>query len=82
MTLHLDPPRNLGGLRIAALCEHFVGGHGIPHGVAVIGQKRPVAILILGPDELVAFSPRGVPMDVARLEMRHPGLGQAMRAGA
>lgn len=82
MTLHLDPPRNHGHVRIAVLCERdreviaWLGG--------VVGWvgKTPAAVLFAEGGRLTAVDLAGRRLDIATLEAASPGLVAAMREPA
>lgn len=73
MTVMLDKMKQLGPLHIMALSEHAVTAK-LGKGMAlVVGQKRPVAILIKQGKALTAFGPQGMPMTREQVETLCPG---------
>ncbi|MCU9847454.1 hypothetical protein OEZ60_05495 [Defluviimonas sp. WL0024] len=80
MTLRLDPPRRLGGIVVAALCETGAHGWRLPGALGAAGAKRPVAIVICTKDGIVAVDPQGQPLALADLEAAFPALRDRLEA--
>jgi len=78
MTLRLDPPRAVGALRVAALCEYGAGAYIWAGATFFSGSKHPLAILVLRGRQLDAFDLEGSPLDLAELEKRCPDLRNDM----
>ncbi len=79
MTLHLDPPRIRGPIRIAVLCERVREVSVWPGGVTGRFGKTPAAVLLAEGDRLTAVDLAGRRLDIATLEAACPGLVAAMR---
>jgi len=80
--LRLDRPRRVGGLTVAALCEHRAEsvdwrGAGL---LGFHGGKTPAAIVFADGEGVRAFDLRGRPLDPATLDEACPGLIRAMMA--
>lgn len=73
MTARLDPPVCAGPHAAAAIVEQGVARIGASGG-AIIGSKRPLAILLRTGGRIVAFTPGGAPIALADLDRRYPGL--------
>jgi hypothetical protein len=70
----LSPVRTCGGWRVAAVEEWTVSAW--CRGTGAIGgggSKRPVAILLQGPDGVATMAPDGTPLDEAEVEALLPG---------
>lgn len=81
MTARLDPPVRVGPHAVAAIVDQSVGRIG-PAGGAIIGSKRPLAILLRSGGRTRAFAPDGAPIALADLDRLYPGLRTRFEAEA
>lgn len=73
MTRRLGTVRRHGAWRIAAVEETRIAAAPAGHGVAGYAMKEPLAVLLLGPDGLVALDLAGRRMAPERLDRLCPG---------
>lgn len=78
MSLALDPPRQAGAYRVAALAERWVVARGPEGGVMAVARKHPVAVVVATAGQLWAVDLRGRRLEPAALEAACPGLHAAM----
>ena len=80
MTLRADPVVRVGAYRIVALCHVECCVRHLPaaRGIVARAGKRPEAIVIAGPDGVVAYTPDGAPRDPAHWLATLPGLATAL----
>jgi hypothetical protein len=82
MTVALEGPRRLGpSLAVAAICERRVGARTAGGGLAGLGAKRPLALIVIRAGAVAVFQPDGRPMPLARAEALLPGLIGALGLG-
>ena len=80
MTVAMDPPLLRDGLAIAAITRRRVWHLAAGGGLAVSGQKDPLAVLLHDGEALRGFRADGGAMTPAEIERLLPGAGRALEA--
>ncbi|MBX3636339.1 MAG: hypothetical protein KF683_13300 [Rubrivivax sp.] len=72
--LRLEAPLVVGAWRLVALCEQQIAAAAPGAGVTVFGRKRPLAVVLAGPQGVQVVGPDGAPVDARALARRCPEL--------
>lgn len=78
----LDPGRQVGNLRIAAISLGSIKATELKAGAMLQASKRPLALLILADDDVAAYAATGQRLDPAEIEELCPGAIAAFLAKA
>lgn len=80
MNVILDPPLNVGPLRIATISQKTRSWREIHGGAVLAGGKRPLALLVELNGRVSAHAANGERLDLAEIEAMCPGALAAFAA--